>query len=67
MCSGELIFVDVETGETIALGISDLTFVAANISFTTQQLRENRHYIVAVEASNVAGTAISQTRISKCS
>ncbi len=61
MCSAELTFVDVDTGETITLGSTDLTIAETNITFTTQQLRENHHYNVSVMASN----AVSSTVISK--
>ncbi len=61
MCHTELIFVDVYTGEIITLGNSLLTIVENNITFTTEQLRENRHYNATIIASN----ATSQTRISK--
>ncbi len=57
---------DVDTGETItSLGGTDLNITETNITFTTQQLRENHRYNVTVRASNVAGSATSQTMISK--
>ena len=65
MCRGELAFVDIDAGETITLGESDLILSVNNISFTIQQVRENRHYSVTVIASNAAGYAVSQIGISK--
>ena len=57
VCSAELTFMDVDTGETIALGDSDLTIqTEINITFTTQQLGENHRYNVTVTASNAAGS-----------
>ena len=65
VCGSQLIFVDVDTEETITLGGSALTVNGANITFVTQLLRRNRHYNVTVIASNAAGSTISETRISK--
>ena len=66
MCSGELTFVDIDTGEIITLGDTDLTIAETNITFTTQQLRENHRYNVTVIASNIAGSATDEKlRISK--
>ncbi len=59
-----MVFVDVDTGETITLGDTALTITETNITFPTQQLRENRHYNVTVTASNYRGQAVSYTRIS---
>ena len=65
MCRAELTFEDVDTREIITLEGNDLTITETNITFTTQQLRENRHYNVTVAASNTAGSATSQAGISK--
>ena len=62
MCSAELIIVDVDTGETFTL---DMTIAETNITFNTQQLRENRRYNVTIISSNAAGSATLQTRISR--
>ena len=63
MCHGELIFMNKETITT--LGNTDLTITDTNITFTTQQLRENRHYNVTVTASNIRGQTASYIIISK--
>ncbi len=63
-CSGEIVFVDVDTGETITLDNTDLTITETNITFTNQHLKQNRHYNVTVTASNSRGQAVSYTRIS---
>ena len=65
MCHAEFTFVDVDTGETTTLGDNDLIITETNITFTTQQLRENRRYNVTVTASNIVGSATSQVGISK--
>ena len=39
MCRSELVFLDVDTGETITLGDNDLSITETNITFTAQQLR----------------------------
>ncbi len=65
MCRAQLTFMDVDTGETITLEETDLTIAETNITFTTQQLRGNRCYTVTVTASNAAGSATSETMISK--
>ena len=58
-------FMDFDTGEGIILGGTNLTIEEANITSVTHQLRENRHYNVTVIASNIAGSAESQTNLSK--
>ena len=60
MCRGELTFVDVDAEETITLGESDLILSVNNITFTLQQVRENRHYSITV---TTAGLATSQIGI----
>ncbi len=66
VCNGEVSFMDVNTGKTITLNDTDLTIAETNITFTTQQLGENRRYNVTVTASNSCGQAISYTMISMC-
>ena len=62
MCSGNLTFVDVATGDINGtLGGTDLTIEETNITFTTQQLTENCRYNVIVTASNGHGRAISES------
>ena len=56
---------DVDTGEIITLGDTDLTITETNITFTTQHLRENRRYNVTVTAFNAAGSAMFLVSISK--
>ena len=65
VCRGELAFVDIDAGETITLGESDLILSVNYIAFSIQQVRENRHYSVTVTASNAGGLAVSQIGISK--
>ena len=60
-------FVDLDTGEIITLGDRELPIVGNNITFTTEQLRVNRHYNVTVRASNSAGSTTSYVTISECS
>ena len=67
VCSADLTFVDLDSKEIITLGGSDLIIAETNITFSTQQLRENRHYNITVTAANIAGTDVSQARISKYS
>ena len=65
VCNAELIVVDIETGENIMLGSTELTIAESNITFTSRQLRMNRHYNVTITASNPAGYVVSKPRISK--
>ena len=67
MCSGELKFVDLDTGEIIKLGNGELTIAEINITFAAEQLRVNRRYNVTVRASNSAGSTTSYVTISECS
>ncbi len=49
VCGANLTFVDVDDiNDTITLGGTDVTIIETNITFITQQLRENRRYIVIV-------------------
>ena len=50
---------DTDTGEIIILSDADLTFTETNISFSTEQLRENRQYNVTITASNSHGQTLS--------
>ena len=65
MCSSELTFMDLDTGEIITLGDGELTIVENNITFTTEQLSVNRHYNVTVRASNKAGSTNSYVALSE--
>ena len=65
MCSAQVIFMDVDTGEVIILGGTDFDIEEANITFTTHRLQENRHYSIAISASNAFGSAMSNANISK--
>ena len=49
-------FVDVDTRETFVGRDSEKTIAVANITFSTERLRENRRYDVTVLASNIIGT-----------
>lgn len=55
MCHSEVTFVDIHTENVTVLDESDLTIEGTNITFTTQQLRENHCYNVTVTAFNIAG------------
>ena len=57
---------DGNSGESIILGGTDLSITETNITFTTQKLKENRHYYITVTASNIAGSATSESSISLC-
>ena len=63
MCSVRLTFVDLDTGESRTW--DDLTIQDNAIKFTTEQLADNRHYNVTVNASNAAGSATTYVTISK--
>ena len=65
VCNAQLMFLDIDVGEIITLGDTDLTIAAVNITFTSQQLRENRCYNITVTASNIAGLATSQIMLCK--
>ena len=58
---------DLDTEEIITLRDGDLTVADNNITFTTEQLKTNRHYNVTVRAFNSAGSTTSYVTISKCS
>ena len=56
---------DVDTGETITLGDTDLTIAEANITFDSQRLCLNRQYRVEASAYNIGDHAVSEDMISK--
>lgn len=64
MCSGELTFKDLDTGESLTLRDVALSITENNITFTGQ-LRLNRHYNATVRAANVNGAAMSCISISE--
>lgn len=67
MCSGELTFMDLDTGESVKLGNTDLTIAGNNsITFTTERLTPNHRYNVTIRAANIAGSATSNITISEC-
>ena len=64
MCSGELKFVDLNTGlEAILIGD---TILRNKITFNNIHLRVNRLYNFTITATNVAGSANSYITISEC-
>lgn len=65
MCGSEILFLDFDTGESITLQDNDLDIAIRNITFTTAQLKANRHYDVAIQAWNSHGNATSYTAISE--
>lgn len=65
MCSSELLFLDHYTGDNIKLEGSNLDIVERNITFTTEQLKANRHYNITIKALNSYGSATSHTAISE--
>ena len=67
MCNAGLTFEEIDTGESITLGDGELTIAGNNITFTTEQLTDNRNYSVGVNASSVAGSFTSYTTLSKVS
>ncbi len=65
MCTVDLMFVDIDTGETITLGNTDLTVEGNNVTFITQLLTTNRHYNVTADVTNIAGSSTSHTTMSE--
>ena len=65
MCSGVVIFVDMNTGESTILGDMDMIVEGNSINFTTGQLFVGRHYNLTATVYNVAGMATISTTISK--
>ena len=63
-CTSILTFVNVDSGETTV--ISDVMPSPENVTFDPAQLVTNSNYNVSVLAINVAGSALSYTRISEC-
>ena len=64
-CTSTLTFVNVDSGETTVIS-ADVMPSPENITFDPAQLDTNSNYNVSVLASNVAGSAVSYTRISEC-
>ena len=71
MCRASLTCVNLDDDSegNITLGGAKLTISGSNITFTTQQLRQNRRYAIIVTASNIRGkmTAEGHKPISKYS
>ena len=69
VCHAHLVLVDVDTEYTVVIedrrGLTGLTVVGSNISFTSKQLALNRHYNATLTASNIAGSAVLHTALSK--
>ncbi len=65
MCTAVLTFVDLDAGDIITLGTTDVTLEENNITFTAESglLTTNRHYDVTVTAANIAGSATSYITI----
>ena len=64
-CTSILTFVNVDSGETTVIS-GDVMPSPENITFDPSQLDTNSNYNVSVLVSNVAGSAVSYTRISEC-
>ncbi len=65
MCTVDLMFVDLDTGESITLGDTDLTVEGNNVTFTTELLTTNRRFNVTANATNIAGSSVSHTTMSE--
>ena len=67
VCSGELKFVDLDTGElkTLLRG-TNLTVAWNIITFSTELLRVNGRYNVTITVTNIAGSATLYSTISEC-
>ena len=59
MCNATLVCEDLDTGESITLGDGELTIGENAITFTSEQLTDNRNYSVTVNATNAAGSTSS--------
>ncbi len=60
MCTGEVRLVDLESGEAVTVGDSDLNKEEAKITFAAvlkQKCTCDHHYGITVEASNINGSA----------
>ena len=64
-CNGTITFVNVDSGETTVIS-ADVMSSPENITFDPAQLDTNSNYNVSILAINVAGSAVSYTRISEC-
>ena len=67
VCDAHLTFTDLDEGEIITIGDLNLTVAGNGVVFTSEQLKRNRLYNVTITASNINGSATSNTRISKYS
>ena len=67
MCSAEVTLTDKNTGEVITLGEIDwnISSTLMGITFTNERLVKDRLYRVMVNASNINGSAISISDLSK--
>ena len=67
MCSAEITLTDKDTGEVITLGEMDLNISSPlmDITFTNERMAKDRLYRVMVNASNINGSAIFISDISK--
>ena len=65
VCSGEVVVVVLDTGESVMLGGTDMSVEGNSLNFTTGWLTVGRHYNITVTAYNVAGMATAITTISK--
>ena len=65
ICSGEMVAVDVNTGETIIIEEVYFNIVGDHINFSTEQLPSNRLYMCSLVASNQNGLSESLFNISK--
>ena len=62
MCTAGLISEDLDIGATTML----VNTIGMNrINFTSEQLTTNRRYAIAIQASNIIGSATSNTAISE--
>ena len=64
-CTSILTFVNVDSGETTVIS-ADVMHSPDIITFYPGQLDTNSNYNVSVLASNIAGSAVSYSRISEC-
>lgn len=64
MCSAEITLVDADTGEMIVLAGDNISIMDEAISFSLALLTMRHHYYLSV-LSNVAGSAVYNTRLSE--
>ncbi len=66
MCNVEITLVDEDFGgPVILLGSVDVSIMWTSIAFSSEHLTLNRRYSVRVNASNINGSAVSNSYISK--